>query len=548
MQQERCLAPFYRAYMNSRDTPSQVRGANRRLAAILCADIVNYSRLMGRDEEGTHTRLKQHLREVVEPTVTEHDGQIVKTMGDGFLALFDSPVEAVRCAIVIQQQMVMRNLTLPQQQWLQYRMGINLGDVIVEPDDIFGDGVNIAARLQSLAEPGGVYVSGGVYEQIKNKLVCGYQSLGDERLKNITDPVRIYRVLPDPAAVTRATRKKRFSWIEAALLMAFIAVVGGGTWFLLHSSNSPLLHEPHSTAIPQPPQPLPERRAAAQPAPQMGLAPVEAGPAPQTGPAPVEAAPAPLKVPDQVTVVTPQTPPRVQTANSREVFRDCEQCPEMVILPGGTFMMGSNEHPTEKPVHQVVISAFALGRFPVTVGQWKQCVAAKRCNYRPTGDDDMPVSNVSWDDAQQYVAWLSTVAQKEYRLPREAEWEYAARAETTTRYWWGNQLTVGMANCKGCGEPYDPNKPMKIGSLAPNPFGLYDMSGGIAQWVSDCWHENYQGAPRTSLSWDMPNCRERVLRGGSWKNDPNYVRPASRDRYDTDVRYFTHGLRVARSR
>ena len=178
------------------ESTSHVISSPRRLAAILAADIAGYSRLMGADEEGTLARMKRYRREIIEPTLQEHYGRLVKTTGDGFLAIFDSPLEAVRCAIVIQQSILARNTSMPPQQRIQYRIGVNLGDVIVDPDDIYGEGVNIAARLESMAEPGGVNISGGVYEQIKNKLVCGYQSLGDEKLKNITDPVRIIGSCP----------------------------------------------------------------------------------------------------------------------------------------------------------------------------------------------------------------------------------------------------------------------------------------------------------------------------------------------------------------
>ncbi len=133
---------------------------HRRLAAILAADLAGFSQMMGRDEEGTVRRLKQVRREIVDPTLEEHYGKVIKNTGDGFLAMFDSPLEAVRCAIVIQQSLAARNTGLPRDYWLQYRIGVNLGDVIVETDDVFGDGVNIAARLEALAAPGGVYISG----------------------------------------------------------------------------------------------------------------------------------------------------------------------------------------------------------------------------------------------------------------------------------------------------------------------------------------------------------------------------------------------------
>src|ERR1044072_5912615 len=186
----------------------------RRLAAIVAGDISGYSRLMQIDEEGTHNRVKRIERDLIEPSIVEHHGRLVKTTGDGFIAIFDSPVEAVRCSIVIQQNLVGRNAALPKHHWIEYRIGVNLGDVIVEPDDVYGDGVNIATRIEGIAEPGQVYISGAIYEQIKHKMVCGYESLGDRKVKNITDPVRVYRVLPDAAAYQR-TRRGR----ESVLLL-----------------------------------------------------------------------------------------------------------------------------------------------------------------------------------------------------------------------------------------------------------------------------------------------------------------------------------------
>ena len=180
----------------------------RRLAAIVAGDISGYSRLMQIDEEGTHTRVKRIERDLIEPSIIEHHGKLVKTTGDGFIAIFDSPVEAVRCSIVIQQNVVGRNASLPKHHWIEYRIGVNLGDVIIETDDVYGDGVNIATRLEGIARPGEVYISGGIYEQIKHKLVCGYESLGDRKVKNITDPVRVYRVLPDPSALHENRRRR----------------------------------------------------------------------------------------------------------------------------------------------------------------------------------------------------------------------------------------------------------------------------------------------------------------------------------------------------
>src|ERR1700747_3605913 len=144
--------------------------ATRRLAAILAADVAGYSRLMEANEEGTHERLKAHLRELVEPKIKEHRGRVVKNTGDGMLAEFGSVVDAVRCAVEIQRGMIDRNADTPEDKRIRFRMGINLGDVIVEPDDIFGDGVNVAARLEGFAEPGGVCISGTAHDQVRDRL------------------------------------------------------------------------------------------------------------------------------------------------------------------------------------------------------------------------------------------------------------------------------------------------------------------------------------------------------------------------------------------
>jgi class 3 adenylate cyclase len=484
-------------------------GPARRLAAIVAADIAGYSLLMGIDEEGTHARVMRHRRELVDPTIAEYHGKLVKNTGDGFIAMFDSPVEAVRCAIVIQQSMTGRNASLPRQQWILYRIGVNLGDVIVEPDDIYGDGVNIAARLEGLAEPGAVYISGGVYEQIKNKLVCGYKSLGDKKVKNITDPVSVYRVLPDPAAV-KAARQVR--WLSSILVLVVLAALGAVAYWIFGMRGI-------ETRVAQQPQ-------AVLPVPPSTPAPAALAPPPATTAAPA--------APPQVAISGPPKPPG---------FKE----PHMVTIPGGTFAMGGTEDQSEKPIHRVTIKPFAISKYPITVREWRACVTAKACAYDPGGDDDLPVANVSWTDAQQYTNWLSQMAQKSYRLPSEAEWEYAARGNTETKFWWGNLIAPGMANCKGCGEPYNANQPLKVGQFAPNAFGLYDMGGGVAQWVADCYHRDFQGAPSDGSAWVGGDCFTHVLKGGSWRNDPGYVRPASRDQYDTSVRYPTHGFRVARS-
>jgi adenylate cyclase len=166
----------------------------RRLAAILAADVAGYSRLMGADEEGTHERLKAHLADLVNPKIAEHRGRIVKNTGDGFLAEFASVVDAVRCAVEIQRGMAERNTGIKREQRIEFRVGINLGDVIAEEHDIFGDGVNVAARLEALAELGGICVSRMVRDNVRDKLDYAFEDLGEQHVKNITRPVRAYRV------------------------------------------------------------------------------------------------------------------------------------------------------------------------------------------------------------------------------------------------------------------------------------------------------------------------------------------------------------------
>ena len=166
----------------------------RRLAAILCADVVEYSRLMGADEERTLAVLKSHRRELIDPLIDQHRGRIFKTTGDGLLIEFASVVDAVRCAVVVQKGMEDRNANLPERERIRLRIGINVGDVMVDEGDIFGDGVNVAARIEALAAPGEICVSASVREQVGEKLPIGFADFGEHSVKNIARPVRVYRV------------------------------------------------------------------------------------------------------------------------------------------------------------------------------------------------------------------------------------------------------------------------------------------------------------------------------------------------------------------
>jgi formylglycine-generating enzyme required for sulfatase activity len=244
-----------------------------------------------------------------------------------------------------------------------------------------------------------------------------------------------------------------------------------------------------------------------------------------------------------------QVTPYVLTAEKEGVlkpgklFKECyddKNCPEMVVVPAGEFIMGSptNEkggpHKEEEPQHKVVFAKpFAVSRFEVTFEQWDACVAYGDCDRR-VGDSGFgrgrqPVINVTWDDAKGFVAWLSTMTGKPYRLLSEAEWEYAAGAGTQMAYSWGDEIGNLNANCQNCGSKWDGIRAAPVGSFAPNRFGLFDMHGNVWEWVEDCHHGNYNGAPTDGSAWAVGgDCTGRDLRGGSWYDKPDDIRLAHR--------------------
>jgi adenylate cyclase len=215
----------------------------RKLAAILAADVVGYSRLMGVDEEGTLAQLRAHRRALIDPRIKERHGRIVKTTGDGMLVEFASVVDAVRCAVEVQRGMAERNAGVPQDKRIEFRVGINLGDIIVEDKDIFGDGVNVAARLEALAEPGGICVSRGVRDPVRDKLGFTFEDIGEQAVKNIARPIHAYRVhfegveLPTTAPRTAALRRRFAAWAAACVVL--LVSVAGAAWFVTKPAIAP---------------------------------------------------------------------------------------------------------------------------------------------------------------------------------------------------------------------------------------------------------------------------------------------------------------------
>jgi formylglycine-generating enzyme required for sulfatase activity len=290
-----------------------------------------------------------------------------------------------------------------------------------------------------------------------------------------------------------------------------------------------------------------------------------------------------------------------QTVKPGQIFRDCPDCPEMVVVPAGNFLMGladdeakrdAQQEPllykimdgwrwtkTAEPQHPVnILKAFALGKYPITRGEFtlfaketgfstdqpcevpggRRLAFDSTASWQHPGFDQYPrepVVCVSWYEARAYVAWLNRKSAHEntaaqdgpYRLPSEAEWEYAARAGTRTTRWWGDALGKDNAVCTHCGSPWDNQQTAQVGLYGANAFGISDVLGNVWQWTADCWNENYAGAPENGSNWLTGNCDQRVLRGGSWRSDPESVTSTARLLVIADGHFNFAGFRVAKA-
>ena len=273
--------------------------------------------------------------------------------------------------------------------------------------------------------------------------------------------------------------------------------------------------------------------------------------------------------------------PRIRLRRARnpgDTFQDCTGCPKLVVIPPGSFMMGSpeeeeNRGDNEGPLHEVRIDyPLAVGMYSVTFDEWESCVSDGGCGgYEPWdagwGRGNRPVINVSWEDVQSYMRWLSRRTGQVYRLLSESEWEYAARAGTETPFHTGRTISTKQANYDGNftygtgavgafvgirsgyqdGQYREQTTP--VGSFEPNRFGLYDVHGNVKEWVEDCWNESYDGAPSDGSAWESEDCDcdRRVLRGGSWNLPPQYLRSALRSWSSAGLRNIYIGFRVART-
>jgi formylglycine-generating enzyme required for sulfatase activity/uncharacterized caspase-like protein len=366
----------------------------------------------------------------------------------------------------------------------------------------------------------------------------------------------VQAVTPPPPAAQPAVSEAERAWAlikdttNVAVLEAFINQFGSTNHGAVARARLDELRKEQAAPVAQPVQPPPQV--------SMLVPPAQAVPPP-----PPAAQPAVAALPD-APGVRPSAPERERALNPKDVFKDCDACPEMIVVPAGSFTMGSpakegyrDNGETQHPV--TFARPFAVGKFATTFAEWDACVADGGCNgYRPEdqgwGRGKRPVVNVGWDDAQAYVAWLSKKTGRTYRLLSEAEREYVTRAGTTGPFWWGSSMSTRQANYDATATPYGNSRKgefrqrtVAVDSFQPNPWGLYQVHGNVWEWTEDCWNDNYNGAPADGSAWTAGDCSRRVLRGGSWYDLPWQLRSAHRLSSDPTGRNEAKGFRVART-
>ena len=497
-----------------------------RLASIVALDIVGFSTMSEKNQQLAADKVAS-VRKRVEEIVARNDGRIFNTAGDGFMLEFASAGKAVAAI----DELINRK---PKGE-PAIRVGAHVGDVIVAANnDLLGHGVNVAARLQSLAAPNSALVSGEFRSMARTSPSAAFKSKGRQPLENINQRVATFTILSRKQRVFRTMG--RLAWGAA-----FIGAAVGGALVAPTAMNYAKTQGWLAFLEPK-------------------AAPVELAEAPPIVEQPVAAAAAPLAntlppVPAQpeapiVTEPTPATPPPEERLQPGQIVRDCDACPELIVLPAGAYMMGSPDKEagrsaTEGPQREVTLKPIAMGTHEVTFAEWDACLADGGCNgFSPQdqawGRGRRPAMGVSWDDAQSYVAWLNRKAGRtSYRLPTEAEWEYAARAGTMTRYAFGNSIKRAQA-------VFGAAKTDPVGSYIANAFGLFDMHGNVWEWVADCHKAGYADAPVDGAAVDDPACKLRVYRGGGYEDKAENLRSANRRRAAPTMRSPGIGFRVVR--
>ncbi|WP_133510857.1 SUMF1/EgtB/PvdO family nonheme iron enzyme [Candidatus Thiosymbion oneisti] len=374
--------------------------------------------------------------------------------------------------------------------------------------------------------------------------------------EDIKLPLRFYNIHTRSLVGWTGTRDAD---VFQALLADIARIVGPPS-----TPDLPSTPEPKPAPNPAQDQPADTSKAGSSPS-----SPSDPSPPPDQGSVPDDIAPIPSQTGtpiSPVSLASEQTKgPLAPLGVFHDALKDGSQGPRMVVIPGGSFQMGSptdepGRHTAEGPVHEVTLRPFAMGRTQVTFAEYDRFAAAtgrKKPGDEGWGQGQQPVINVTWKDATAYAAWLSDQTGESYRLPTEAEWEYAARAGTSTPFWTGDCIHTDQANYKG-NMGYNAygtktgiyrEQMVPAGSLPANPWGLHEIAGNIWEWTQDCWHKNYRGAPSDGSAWGQGNggdCAGRVVRGGGWYDLPRFLRSAFRDRGSTDEADDGLGFRLAR--
>jgi formylglycine-generating enzyme required for sulfatase activity len=474
------------------------------------------------------------LRKRITDVATRNGGRVFNTAGDGFMLEFGSAGAAVEA---ISELLNRRPRGEPS-----IRIGAHVGDVVVAVNnDLLGHGVNVAARLQSLAAPNTALVSGEFRSMARTSPSAAFKSKGRQPLENIHQKIATFAIISRKQKFFRAV--SRVGWAAAA-----VGAIAAG-----------VIYWPSAVEIPEVKKLIADAEAMISNLTRSAVAaPATQGQAEQPAPITLDAALPPERAAELALPAAPAGPPtptppapapetRTQPG---QVLRDCESCPELIVIPEGSFRMGSpdsepDRFATEGPQRQVSVPKFAMSRYEVTFAEWDACLAGGGCrgfspNDRGWGRGRRPVIGVSWQEAQSYVDWLNQKSGGHlYRLPTEAEWEYAARAGAETRYSFGTRISRAQAN-------YGSGRSDPVGSYQPNAFGLFDMHGNVWEWVADCYRPTYDGAPADGSAVEDPACKLRPYRGGGYDDPAAAQRAANRRRADAAAHLSGVGFRVVR--
>ena len=583
-------------------------GLKRKLSAILSADVKGYSRLMIEDELGT-IRILTAYRGALINIIHQYRGRVVDTPGDNILADFTSVVDAINCAVEVQRELAERNAELPENRRMEFRIGVNLGDVVEEGERIYGDGVNIAARIEGLAEGGGICISGTVYDAVGTKIGLEYEYLGEQNVKNIPKPVRVYRVLMQPRVTVtgkvekgKAVSVRRMPILIGAVTLLLL-VVTVGIWQLYMRRPSGDSASVEKMAYPlldklQVDEETQKKEAEEIARLEKKLAAMDTKIAVMkkdfgtTSRIENDGLPVILTMVEErekqqqrlgelrkkrqlaierdigiykKIVSSPYGKDLKETAWKKLVANYPETADlatgnvdvlemlllkkwvepttgmEFVWVEGGCFQMGDvfgDGDNDEKPLHEVCVDSFGMSRYEVTQGQWQKIIGNNPSRF--TKGNNYPVEQVSWDDTQDFIRKLNSHSGRSFRLPSEAEWEYAARSGGKKEKYAGgndvNRLAWYDGNSGGSTRP--------VGTKEPNGLGLYDMSGNVWEWCSDWYGENYYQQSPCNNPQGPSFGSFRVIRDGCWNGSPWLTRSSNRDRFRPGYRLDNLGFRL----